>query len=814
MLRDAEIRAHIRHNLVYSLLFRAVADVLGRRSHRRTRRTETDDSSADVSSVTSSLTGAGDTSGSAQQDALAGLLRGALSVLAVHLRLKVDPADATRLAADHLTRLDGRAGGGTDERDTHGYSGNVVADIVGSVRASLFFVVQDLKTDASIVLRALVAVATDKAASSAVQRAVCLLARQVLVNNKLGRVVFLTPELGKWSTVGGLGVMVDELTVGLAELGVAVTCISPFYHVDRKGRGDYLAADGIKYTGMTVSVWVGDERLTLGVHEGIVKGVHLLFLHHSEVFPRPYPPHNAHSQLRVLSCFNKGALETLCQLRCIPSVIVTNDWFTGLAPAFARHGHFGSVFDSTDFVHIAHNLDPSYEGRLYPEKYQGALTNLHGLPYHVLVDPNWSDVVINPTRAALMCSDSWATVSCSYREDLLRESPLRGLLQAAPQPFAHPNGIPVHARRARLAALPTNGHGEAKAMLQRKYFGMEHPDPGIPLFGFVGRITLQKGVHLILNSVDDLLRDLGGRVQFIVGGMASSSDEYGAACARMMRELAARHPNRFWADPTAFFTDGDSVNIGADFCMMPSMFEPGGIVQQEFFVAGTPVIAFKTGGLKDTVIEYDHRSRRGNGITFEAHTREDFIMAVKRAVTLYHDHSHYSQVRANAQESVMDLSRVSLAWMKEFFRLRRCLPQVDEGGDAGVATVFRFPVGEHGCTASSRVTCTGGFLDWNTQGVAMKFQMPLPAGSAKAAGDDAALAHSMPSGWFETTLRLPVGSHQFKFVVDGQWVTTKLYPLQETGSGVSNNVINVVPSAADVPDWMRASPPPSAALRP
>jgi hypothetical protein len=80
--------------------------------------------------------------------------------------------------------------------------------------------------------------------------------------------------------------MVDELTVSLRELGANVVVISPYYHVDRKGKGDYLSADGIVYTGRNVSVWVGSEKLTLGVHEGTVNGVHLFFLHHSEVFPR------------------------------------------------------------------------------------------------------------------------------------------------------------------------------------------------------------------------------------------------------------------------------------------------------------------------------------------------------------------------------------------------------------------------------------------------------------------------------------------------------------------------------------------------
>lgn len=72
-----------------------------------------------------------------------------------------------------------------------------------------------------------------------------------------------------------------------------------------------------------------------------------------------------------------------------------------------------------------------------------------------------------------------------------------------------------------------------------------------------------------------------------------------------MQRLRYIYPRNFWADPTAFFMDGTLVNVGCDFGLMPSMFEPGGIVQHEFFIGSTPVIAFKTGGLRDTVHEYD-----------------------------------------------------------------------------------------------------------------------------------------------------------------------------------------------------------------
>ncbi len=67
------------------------------------------------------------------------------------------------------------------------------------------------------------------------------LASEILEHNTLDSIAFITPELGRWSTVGGLGVMVDELSVGLAHLGEHVICISPYYEKNRKGESGYLA---------------------------------------------------------------------------------------------------------------------------------------------------------------------------------------------------------------------------------------------------------------------------------------------------------------------------------------------------------------------------------------------------------------------------------------------------------------------------------------------------------------------------------------------------------------------------------------------
>ena len=111
------------------------------------------------------------------------------------------------------------------------------------------------------------------------------------------------------------------------------------------------------------------------------------------------------------------------------------------------------------------------------------------------------------------------------------------------------------------------------------------------------------------------------------------------------------------------------VNVGADFGLMPSLFEPGGIVQHEFFVGSTPVIAFQTGGLKDSVFEFDPKLEKGNGFNFMSHKTGDLIYSIQRAMTIFKNKAKYQVLRKNAFESTIDVDDVARAWNKEFHRL-------------------------------------------------------------------------------------------------------------------------------------------------
>jgi len=87
---------------------------------------------------------------------------------------------------------------------------------------------------------------------------------------------------------------------------------------------------------------------------------------------------------------------------------------------------------------------------------------------------------------------------------LLNSSTLCGLLRQKTHPFAFPNGIPIPERVRKLDAAAPD-HLTAKKMLQQRYFNFGDLDDSIPLFSFVGRVTAQKGVHLILDIAEHII---------------------------------------------------------------------------------------------------------------------------------------------------------------------------------------------------------------------------------------------------------------------------------------------------------------------
>ena len=377
-------------------------------------------------------------------------------------------------------------------------------------------------------------------------------------------------------------------------------------------------------------------------------------------------------KIKSISIFNLASLHLAIIEGIKPSIVLTNDWFTGLAAAYKKSGYFGDYYDNSKFLHIAHNLGDAYQGRIYLNKFcsLGHLGYLTGLNTEWLVDPYWGDKIFNPSRCALMCSDQWATVSKSYRREVQEQCSLAPLLKNYSEPFAFPNGVRIREIQKRLNKL--GSCEEEKINLLKKYFNVEYDDPikynELVLFGFVGRICEQKGVHLILESVEYILEITKNNVYFILGGMVDGS-EYSQYCAGFMHFLREKYRSNFWASPNEFFTEGLYLTKGADFFLMPSLFEPGGIVQHEALIAGTPVIAFNTGGLRDSISEFNLMTCEGNGFVFNEHNPQSFKNAVSRALNVHKIPKAYKQLTENCKVSSMDVTTVARSWRAEFYRL-------------------------------------------------------------------------------------------------------------------------------------------------
>jgi starch synthase len=163
--------------------------------------------------------------------------------------------------------------------------------------------------------------------------------------------------------------------------------------------------------------------------------------------------------------------------------------------------------------------------------------------------------------------------------------------------------------------------------------------PGVPLFGIVSRLAWQKGFDLCFEVLPPLLarRD----VQLVVLGSGESRYE------ELFHGLARRFPRK------ASFHEGFSeplahaIEAGSDLFLMPSRYEPCGLNQMYSLRYGTVPIVHRTGGLADTVENWDARTGRGNGFSFEHFDASGFAWAIGYALETWAERGEWRALQRN-----------------------------------------------------------------------------------------------------------------------------------------------------------------------
>jgi len=248
---------------------------------------------------------------------------------------------------------------------------------------------------------------------------------------------------------------------------------------------------------------------------------------------------------------------------------------------------------------------------------------------------------LNVLKHGILTADAVTTVSDTYARDIQTEAHghrLDGVLRARGAALVGIlNGVDYGVwNPATDAALPTRydahdlgGKARCRGALQRE-LGLPH-DPDAPLVGFVGRLVEQKGVDALVPAIHKLLRST--EAQFVVAGdgepalIASLEDEASKSHGRMVFVKAATE------------VQVHRIFGGSDVVVVPSRYEPCGLVQMYAQRYGAVPVANATGGLIDTIVDCDGKLETGTGFLFAGVTTAHIVAAVERAIAARGQHA-------------------------------------------------------------------------------------------------------------------------------------------------------------------------------
>jgi len=481
------------------------------------------------------------------------------------------------------------------------------------------------------------------------------------------RVLFVASEAVPLAKTGGLADVVGALPRALNALGCDVRIVVPCYRSVRQSGLSLEPLPGeipVAFDGRVLPARVLETRI-----DGRVP---CYLIRRDEFFDRSHlygTPEGDYWDNDVRFLYFCKAVFSLCgALSYSPDVMHCHDWQAGLVPAFLRYTDGrGRGFSPTRSVLTIHNL--AYQGIFPPEIF--ARTGLPGSFFSADGMEFWGKA--NFLKAGIVCADILSTVSPSYSREVLspefgcglegvladRAGDLHGVLNGADYDEWDP-ARDVHLCR-RYDANDLAGKRECKEALTRE-LGVRAASAGAPLFGMISRMTYQKGMDLVVAAARGMM-DLG--VNCVILG--DGEERYRADCESLVRRFPGRFAVHFGFDnPLAHRIQG-----GCDFLLMPSRYEPCGLNQIYAMRYGTVPVVRSTGGLRDTVAEFDPPGGRGTGFLFHAHDPTAFLQAVKRAVDVYTPQgASWERIRSNGMAQRFSWDRSARGYLRLYEGLR------------------------------------------------------------------------------------------------------------------------------------------------
>jgi starch synthase len=446
------------------------------------------------------------------------------------------------------------------------------------------------------------------------------------------KIAVAAAEVAPFSRTGGLADVAGSLPKIFREMGNEVVIITPFYGkiIDPQKHSLTLLEKNFfislgKKQKIKISLWRGD----------LEKSTPIYFVECKKYFSKKLSLYGSTHENSRFALFDYAVLEVLKKINFEPDIIHCHDWHTGLIPYLLKKEPFYTkdpFFTKTATVFTIHNLAfqmGSNWWSLPPEKRDSgteALPKIHSQAIEK----------INFAKRAIIFSDAINTVSEKYAEELLTPESGQGLeklLRARQKDFfGIINGIDYSVFNPTIDKnISVNYNWNSlrrkkknKTSLQKRLRLEE--DATTPLIGLASRLAEQKGYNLVIECLATLLK-LPLQIVVIASG-GKDGKEY----ANIFKKIAKKHSKKF-AFITPFTEEGASrVYAGSDMLLMPSRFEPCGLSPLISLRYGTIPIVHETGGLAETITDFDPRTGRGNGFVFKNYTREEFLVALVRAL--------------------------------------------------------------------------------------------------------------------------------------------------------------------------------------
>ena len=317
--------------------------------------------------------------------------------------------------------------------------------------------------------------------------------------------------------------------------------------------------------------------------------------------------------------FCRAVLEAIKHLDWKPDIIHCHDWHTSIVPNWLNTLYRDDpAFADVVAVYTIHNL--AYQGIFGHRVLEIAGLDEWGFIYH----PEMADLneVVDLMGRGIYWADLVSTVSETYAKEILtpeygerldpllrdRRDRLFGILNGVDYETANPATDPHIATNYDTATLEQRL--ENKLALQREAKLPENPE--VPLIGIISRLTDSKGFDILGEAIDHIL-DLG--VQFVL--MGTGDQHYHELFSQMVQQ----YPRQAAIFLTFNTPLAQRIYAGSDMFLMPSRFEPCGTSQLIAMHYGSVPIVRATGGLADTVQDYDPRTEQGTGFVFEPYDR-------------------------------------------------------------------------------------------------------------------------------------------------------------------------------------------------